>query len=63
MTKDEYLALATQKYDELQALKSKNNLYEYEQAFDTIWTDLGRQVLEKNLSDVPVDRRKKKAVN
>ena len=61
MTEDEYVALARQKYHQLQQLKDKPTLYDYEKAFDEIWTDLGRQVLEKNLSDVPNDRRKKKA--
>lgn len=60
MTKAEYLALAEQKYQELQSLKSKPTFYDYEKSFDEIWQDLGRQVLEKNLSEVPHDRRKKK---
>lgn len=60
MTEEEYIAIALQKYQELQALKDKKTFYDYEKTFDEIWTDLGRQVLEKNLSDVPVDRRKKK---
>ncbi len=63
MTKEEYLALAIQKFEELQNLKNKKTFYEYEQTFDEIWTDLGRQVLEKNLSDIPADRRKKKDNN
>lgn len=60
MSKDEYMALAEQKYQDLQQLKSKQTFYDYEKSFDEIWQDLGRQVLEKSLSDVPVDRRKKK---
>jgi uncharacterized membrane protein len=60
VTKEEYLALASQKFDELQNLKEKKTFYEYEQTFDEIWTELGRQVLEKSLGDVPADRRKKK---
>lgn len=60
MTEDEYVALARQKYQDLQQLKSKPTFYDYEKSFDEIWQDLGRQVLEKNLSDVPGDRRKKK---
>lgn len=60
MTEEEYIAIARQKYHELQALKDKKTFYDYEKTFDEIWTDLGRQVQEKNLSDVPVDRRKKK---
>lgn len=63
MTEEEYLSLAKQKYQELQALKNKKTFYDYEKTFDEIWTDLGRQVLEKNLSNVPADRRKKKAKN
>ena len=63
MTKDEYIALAAQKYEDLQQLKSKPTFYDYEKSFDEIWQDLGRQVLEKSLSDVPADRRKKKDDN
>jgi len=61
MSKEEYLALAEQKYKELQRLKMKPTFYDYQQSFEQIWLDLGRQVLEKNLSEVPDDRRKKKA--
>lgn len=60
MTKEEYIALAALKYEELQKLKDKPTFYDYEKSFAEIWQDLGRQVLEKNLSDVPADRRKKK---
>jgi uncharacterized membrane protein len=60
MSKEDFLALAEQKYDDLQQLKDKPNLYDYEKSFDEIWQELGRQVLEKNLSDLPADRRKKK---
>ncbi len=63
MTEDEYVALARQKYQDLQQLKSKPTFYDYEKSFDEIWQDLGRQVLEKSLSDVPADRRKKKDDN
>ena len=60
-TEDEYLALTRQKYHDLQALKSKPTFYDYEKSFEEIWLDLGRQVLEKSLGQVPLDRRKKKA--
>lgn len=63
MTEDEYIALARQKYQDLQQLKSKPTFYDYEKSFDEIWQELGRQVLEKSLSDVPTDRRKKKDEN
>lgn len=61
MSKEEYLALAEQKYNDLQSLKKEPTFYDYEKSFEQIWLDLGRQVLEKNLSEVPEDRRKKKA--
>jgi hypothetical protein len=63
MTEDEYMALARQKYQELHQLKTQPTFYDYEKSFDAIWQDLGRQVLEKSLSDVPADRRKKKDKN
>lgn len=46
MTKEEYLALASEKYDELQALKEIDNFYDYEKEFEQTWKDLGREVLE-----------------
>ncbi len=54
------MALARQKYQDLKALKNKPTFYDYEKSFEEIWQDLGRQVLEKSLSQVPADRRKKK---
>jgi mannitol/fructose-specific phosphotransferase system IIA component len=60
MTKEEYLAIAAAKYDELQALNKIDNFYDYEKTFEKIWIDTGRAVLEKNISDLPADWRKKK---
>ena len=59
MTKEEYLAIAAAKYDELQALNKIDNFYDYEKTFEKIWKDTGRAVLEKNISDLPADSRKK----
>lgn len=60
MSKADYLALAEQKYNDLQALDKQLTMYDYEKSFEQIWLDLGRQVLERNLGPVPNDRRKKK---
>jgi len=60
MTKEEFLQLAGNRYDELQALNKIDNFYDYEKGFVGIWQSLGRSVLEKNLGDVPQDKRKKK---
>lgn len=62
MTKEEYLAAAAARYEELQALGKLDNFYDYEKEFVRIWQDLGREVLEKNLGEQPKDRRKKKDV-
>jgi len=60
MTKEEYLALASDKYDDLQVLNKIDNFYDYEKKFEEILNDLGRTLLEKNLSELSADRRKKK---
>ena len=60
MTREEYHQLADKKYDRLQELGKIDNFYDYEKEFDSIWRDLGREVLESNISKVPADRRKKK---
>ena len=60
MTKSEYLDLAAQRYDELQALNKLDNFYDYEKQFVAILHDLGREVLEKNLGALSKDKRKKK---
>lgn len=60
MTREEFLAIAAKRYDELQALNKLDNFYDYEKEFVHIIKDLGREVLEKNLGDLPADKRKKK---
>lgn len=59
MTEANFIALAQKRYAALQALNKIDNFYDYEKEFESIWRDLGREVLESNLSDVPADRRKK----
>ena len=60
MTKEEYLSMASKRYDELQALNKIDNFYDYENEFAKIMNELSKEVLEKNLSELPADRRKKK---
>jgi hypothetical protein len=60
MTKEEYLAMAAKRYDELQALNKIDNFYDYESEFAKIMNGLSKEILEKNLSKLPADRRKKK---
>jgi uncharacterized membrane protein len=60
MSKEEFLAVAEQRYDALQELNQLDSFYNYEKLFLELWRDLGREVLEKNLGPVPLNRRKKK---
>ena len=61
MTKAEFLQLAEAEYDKLSSLKEEKSFYEYEKQFEAVWLDYGRKVLEKSISEVSQDRRKKKA--
>lgn len=60
MTKEEFLALAAARFEEIQQLHRHDNFYDYEKEFEKIWIELGQQTLEKSLGDVPEERRKKK---
>src|SRR5215210_8572714 len=59
MTKEQFIASVSAHYDELDALNKINNFYDYESDFIKLWAKMGREVLEKNISTVPGDRRKK----
>lgn len=60
MTREEYLAIASERYDELYALNKVDNFYDYELEFSDIMKKLSKEILEKNLSELSADRRKKK---
>lgn len=55
----DFLKLAKGKYQQLKKLEGTPSFYEYEKNFDRVWTELGREVLEKSISEVSADRRKK----
>lgn len=59
MTKDDYMALAEARFEQLTNLQRQTDFYAYEKEFDAIWTDLGRTVLEQSIGPVPNDKRKK----
>ncbi len=61
MTKEEFLKLAAERYDALKDLDRHDNFYDYEKEFEQIMLGLSRAVLQKNLGELPEDRRKKKA--
>lgn len=61
MTKEEFLVLASQKWEELSENQEKmESFYDYEKNFDALWTDLGRQVLEGSLEGPSVNESSKK---
>ena len=60
MTKEAYLKLAASKWNSIEALQTEKDFYVYEKKFDSIMVELGREVLEGSISEVPKDRRKKK---
>ena len=59
MTKEQYLAAAEARYDELKALGKLDSFYDYEVEFVKIWQDLGRQVLQDSIGTLSNDKRKK----
>lgn len=60
MTHEEFLALAESQWEALSSLKEEKSFYEYEKRFEEIWLNYGRAVLEKSISDVSENRKKKK---
>ena len=48
MTREEYLAIVSLKYDELQALNKIDNFYDYEKGFEKIKGDPDWKVLEND---------------
>jgi hypothetical protein len=59
MTKEQLVEAVSAHYDELNALNKIDNFYDYESDFITLWSKMGREVLEKNISTLSGDRRKK----
>lgn len=60
MTKEEYLELASQKWEEIEKKKSSSDsFYDYEKSFDELWVEFGRRTLEGSLGKLSPDRRKK----
>lgn len=61
MTREEFLELAEQKWEQIQAQKSGSaSFYDYEKGFDELWTEFGREAIEGSIGKKSKDRRKKK---
>jgi hypothetical protein len=61
MTKEQLVEAISAHYDELNALNRIDNFYDYEGDFIKLWAKMGKEVLEKNISTLSGDRRKKNA--
>jgi hypothetical protein len=61
MTKEQLTEMITAHYEELNALNKLDNFYDYESDFINLWRKIGREVLEKNIGEIPNNRRKKNA--
>lgn len=62
MTKEEFLAVAGEKWETIQKEKEgTTSFYDYEKAFDELWREFGRQAIEGTLAGKSKDRRKKKS--
>ena len=59
MTKEQLVEAISAHYDELDNLNKIDNFYDYESDFIKLWSRMGREVLEKNISTLSGDRRKK----
>lgn len=61
MTKEEFIALASEKWEEIEKHKGiSQDFHTYEKGFDEIWVEFGRKSLEGSLGKEVTDRRKKK---
>ena len=60
MTQEEVVAMTAQRFKDLQALNKLDNFYDCEKQFVDIWKQLSREVLQKNISSLPADKRKKR---
>lgn len=60
MDKKSFIALCESRWQEIEELSSRTNLYDLEKDFSEIWQTLGRSVLEQRVGEVPSNMRKKK---
>lgn len=48
--------MAQKRYAALQSLGKTDNFYDYEKEFDKVWQQLGREVLEASISELPANK-------
>jgi hypothetical protein len=62
MDKESFMKLCEARWEEMEGLSSRTNLYDLEKDFSEIWQSLGRSVLEERVGKVPKNKRKKKTL-
>lgn len=60
MTKEEFLRLASDEFDNYVSEKASKNLYDYESSLKDLLMKLGRTVMENELSPSSIHPKKKK---
>ncbi len=60
MTKEEFMAIASEHYEKVKDLTKDRDFYQAEQHLVQVIHEMGREVLEKSIGSVPDNRRKKK---
>lgn len=63
MTKEEYLKLASEHWEELEKLEEESSFYDYEKKFDGLMITFGKNLLNKQMEGTGTDRRQKKSQN
>ena len=61
MTKSEFMAMCESRWNEIDQLSDRTNLYDLEKDFTQVWQQLGKTVFEKRLGELPNNHRKKKS--
>ena len=61
MTKLEFMALCESRWQEIDKLSDRTNLYDLEKDFSQVWQQLGKSVFENRLGELPTNHRKKKS--
>jgi hypothetical protein len=60
MSEEEFLAIARKRYQEINTLHDGMSFYDFEKQLSAIMDEMTRELLERKIGTVPVDRRKKK---
>lgn len=61
MTKEEFLQIASEKYENWEASqKGQTSGYEYEKSFDKMMVELGQVLFQGSIGSLPANKKKKR---